>query len=162
MTDCPSPRSTSSRDLAMRRNTLTLDDYGAFETAWCPGCGNFGILKALKQALMAAGLAPHQVLFGSGIGQAAKAPHYLKANVFNGLHGRSLPVEAIEHVRLQVMGSLGRLPDPRDKQHLVRSKAGGHQRLFQGLEYSEVSATRAPGRLERTIVIERQRVSTHG
>jgi 2-oxoglutarate ferredoxin oxidoreductase subunit beta len=32
------------------------------------------------------------VLFVSGIGQAAKAPHYLNANVFNGLHGRSLPV----------------------------------------------------------------------
>ncbi len=76
----------------MRSNTLTLNDYGAFETAWCPGCGNFGILKALKQALLASGLAPHQVLFVSGIGQAAKAPHYLKANVFNGLHGRALPV----------------------------------------------------------------------
>jgi 2-oxoglutarate ferredoxin oxidoreductase subunit beta len=66
-------------------------DYGSFETAWCPGCGNFGILEATKAALAAAGLEPHQVLFVSGIGQAAKAPHYLKANVFNGLHGRSLP-----------------------------------------------------------------------
>jgi 2-oxoglutarate ferredoxin oxidoreductase subunit beta len=37
-------------------------------------------------------LEPHQVLFVSGIGQAAKAPHYLNANLFNGLHGRSLPV----------------------------------------------------------------------
>ena len=72
----------------MSKNTFTLDDYGAFGTAWCPGCGNFGILKALKQALMAADLAPHKVLFVSGIGQAAKAPHYLKANVLNGLHGR--------------------------------------------------------------------------
>jgi 2-oxoglutarate ferredoxin oxidoreductase subunit beta len=35
---------------------------------------------------------PKEVLFVSGIGQAAKAPHYLKANLFNGLHGRSLPV----------------------------------------------------------------------
>src|SRR3989339_993316 len=61
------------------------------ETAWCPGCGNFGILNALKHALVACELAPHQVLLVSGIGQAAKAPHYLKVNVFNGLHGRSLP-----------------------------------------------------------------------
>ena len=76
----------------MSNTTLTVDDYGAFETAWCPGCGNFGILAALKQALVAAGLAPHQVLMVSGIGQAAKTPHYLKANVFNGLHGRALPV----------------------------------------------------------------------
>jgi len=70
----------------------TLEDYGEFETAWCPGCGNFSLLKAVKQALVASDLEPHQVLFVSGIGQAAKAPHYLNANLFNGLHGRSLPV----------------------------------------------------------------------
>lgn len=71
---------------------VTLEDYGTFETAWCPGCGNDSILQALKQALVGLGLKPHQVLLVSGIGQAAKTPHYLRANVFNGLHGRSLPV----------------------------------------------------------------------
>jgi 2-oxoglutarate ferredoxin oxidoreductase subunit beta len=69
-----------------------VEDYGSFETAWCPGCGNFPILKAVKEGLAAAGLEPHRLLFVSGIGQAAKAPHYLRANVFNGLHGRALPV----------------------------------------------------------------------
>lgn len=68
------------------------NDYGNFETAWCPGCGNFGILSALKSALASCDLAPENVLLVSGIGQAAKTPHYLKTNVFNGLHGRSLPV----------------------------------------------------------------------
>ena len=62
------------------------------ETAWCPGCGNHSILEAVKQALAACHLGPQDVLFVSGIGQAAKAPHYLDANVFNGLHGRALPV----------------------------------------------------------------------
>jgi 2-oxoglutarate ferredoxin oxidoreductase subunit beta len=71
---------------------VRLEDYGQYETAWCPGCGNFGILRAVKKALADGGLEPHQVLLVSGIGQAAKAPHYLNANVFNGLHGRSLPV----------------------------------------------------------------------
>ena len=71
---------------------VSVKDYGQYETAWCLGCGNFGILLAVKRALTAQGLAPHQVLFVSGIGQAAKAPHYLNANLFNGLHGRSLPV----------------------------------------------------------------------
>ncbi|MFA7158061.1 MAG: 2-oxoacid:ferredoxin oxidoreductase subunit beta [Kiritimatiellia bacterium] len=69
-----------------------LEDYGEYETAWCPGCGNIAILKAVKRALLNLNLRPHQVLFVSGIGQAAKAPHYLNANVFNGLHGRALPV----------------------------------------------------------------------
>jgi len=76
----------------MSKSTLAIGDYGTFETAWCPGCGNFGILAALKQALLATGLAPQHVLFVSGIGQAAKTPQYLNANLFNGLHGRALPV----------------------------------------------------------------------
>jgi len=71
---------------------LDVTIYGNYETAWCPGCGNFRILPAVKKALAESNLAPHQVTFISGIGQAAKAPHYLNANLFNGLHGRSLPV----------------------------------------------------------------------
>lgn len=70
---------------------VDVKEYGEFETAWCPGCGNFQIVKSLKQALAGLDLKPHQVLMVSGIGQAAKTPHYLKANVFNGLHGRALP-----------------------------------------------------------------------
>ncbi len=70
----------------------TIDDFGSFETAWCPGCGNFQLLEAVKQALVASNIAPHEVLFVSGIGQAAKAPQYLNCNYFNGLHGRGLPV----------------------------------------------------------------------
>lgn len=70
---------------------LKITDYGSYETAWCPGCGNHMILDAVKKALLISNLAPHQVLFVSGIGQAAKAPHYLNCNVFNGLHGRALP-----------------------------------------------------------------------
>jgi 2-oxoglutarate ferredoxin oxidoreductase subunit beta len=71
---------------------LDQEIYGKYETAWCPGCGNFQILPAVKKALAASDLAPHQVIFISGIGQAAKAPHYLNTNLFNGVHGRSLPV----------------------------------------------------------------------
>lgn len=70
----------------------TLEDFGQYETAWCPGCGNFAILPAVKKALVARGLSPEKLLFVSGIGQAAKTPHYMNVNVFNGLHGRSLPV----------------------------------------------------------------------
>src|SRR6056297_548383 len=61
------------------------------KTAWCPGCGNFMILKALQQALKELSLKPQQVVIVSGIGQAAKTPQYLNVNMFNGLHGRALP-----------------------------------------------------------------------
>ncbi|MBN1309760.1 MAG: 2-oxoacid:ferredoxin oxidoreductase subunit beta [Chitinispirillaceae bacterium] len=62
------------------------------EIAWCPGCGDFGILSALKDALVQLGRTPRNVLLVSGIGQAAKLPHYMNCNCFNGLHGRALPV----------------------------------------------------------------------
>ncbi len=59
---------------------------------WCPGCPNFGILTAVKKALAGLGLTPPQVCLVSGIGQAAKLPHYLRCHFFNGLHGRAVPV----------------------------------------------------------------------
>ncbi len=71
---------------------VTMDDYIGLKPAWCPGCGNFSILKALNKALVELGLKPHQVLMVSGIGQAGKLPHYSRGNVFNSLHGRALPV----------------------------------------------------------------------
>jgi len=61
------------------------------EIAWCPGCGDFGILNALKKALVALGRPPKDILLVSGIGQAAKLPHYIRCNCFNGLHGRAIP-----------------------------------------------------------------------
>jgi len=72
---------------------ITLEDYQSDDpVAWCPGCGNFSILKALKSALVELNKKPGEVVIVSGIGQAAKAPHYLRCNNFNGLHGRTLPV----------------------------------------------------------------------
>jgi len=73
--------------------TVTIQDFeNDFPKTWCPGCGNFPILNAVKQTLVDAGLEPHEVILVSGIGQAAKLPHYMKCNFFNGLHGRALPV----------------------------------------------------------------------
>ncbi len=60
------------------------------DVAWCPGCGNFAILKTLKMALADLEIPPENLVMVSGIGQAGKLPHYIKSNVFNGLHGRSL------------------------------------------------------------------------
>lgn len=70
---------------------VTVSDYAGLKPAWCPGCGNFGILKALNRALIEMEIEPHQVLLVSGIGQAGKLPHYTRGNVFNSLHGRPVP-----------------------------------------------------------------------
>lgn len=63
----------------------------AIDIAWCPGCGNFRILKSVKDALEELELDPRMVVFVSGIGQAAKTPQYMDVHYFNGLHGRTLP-----------------------------------------------------------------------
>ena len=70
---------------------VTMTDYDGLTSTWCPGCGNRGILSAVKQALVELGIEPHQVLMSSGIGQAGKLPHYTRGNVFNSLHGRPVP-----------------------------------------------------------------------
>jgi 2-oxoglutarate ferredoxin oxidoreductase subunit beta len=70
---------------------VKMADYAGGTTAWCPGCGNFGILVALKRALVELDIEPYKVLMVSGIGQAGKLPHYTKGNVLNVLHGITLP-----------------------------------------------------------------------
>ena len=69
-----------------------LEDYRGQKPTWCPGCGNFSLLKTFKEAMVALELEPHQIIMVSGIGQAGKLPHYTRGNTFNGLHGRTLPV----------------------------------------------------------------------
>jgi len=66
-------------------------DMDNIDNAWCPGCGNFGLLAILKKALSELDIEPNKLVMVSGIGQAAKIPHYLKCNLFNGLHGRAHP-----------------------------------------------------------------------
>ncbi len=69
-----------------------MTDYRGQHPAWCPGCGNYSILKAFKDAMIRLNMEPHQLVIVSGIGQAGKFPHYVRCNTFNGLHGRTLPV----------------------------------------------------------------------
>ena len=69
------------------------------EIAWCPGCGDFSILDSIKEAVAELNIKPEKLMMVSGIGQAAKTPHYIRANGFNGLHGRALPpAQAIKMV----------------------------------------------------------------
>ncbi|MBP9751363.1 MAG: 2-oxoacid ferredoxin oxidoreductase [Candidatus Moranbacteria bacterium] len=61
------------------------------DIAWCPACGNFPLLTTVKLALSELGIDPKSLVLVSGIGQAAKTPQYVNANMYNGLHGRALP-----------------------------------------------------------------------
>jgi 2-oxoglutarate/2-oxoacid ferredoxin oxidoreductase subunit beta len=70
---------------------MTNASFSSMETAWCPGCGNFEIIKALTAVLGELQLSPNDVLLVGGIGQAAKLNQYVNTNGFSGLHGRALP-----------------------------------------------------------------------
>lgn len=61
---------------------------------WCPGCGDFAIWAALKNALVKLGLPPHRVILVFGIGCSGNFASFVKANVFHSLHGRALPAAA--------------------------------------------------------------------
>jgi len=67
-------------------------DRSEIDNAWCRGCGNFGILKLLKEVLTELEIDHKQTVIISGIGQAAKTPYYIDTHMFCGLHGRALPV----------------------------------------------------------------------
>jgi len=72
---------------------VTRADFDSPESpTWCTGCGNYGILNAIKMALAELDIAPHEILICTGIGCGSKLPHYMKVNGFHGLHGRPMPV----------------------------------------------------------------------
>jgi pyruvate ferredoxin oxidoreductase beta subunit len=62
------------------------------QATWCPGCGDFGVLKALKGAAAELGLNPEEILLVTGIGCSGKLSSYFDAYGFHSIHGRSLPV----------------------------------------------------------------------
>jgi 2-oxoglutarate ferredoxin oxidoreductase subunit beta len=72
---------------------LTLKDFeGAVHPDWCPGCGDFGVLKSIKEALVQLKVPPHKVLVVSGIGCSSNLPGFIHAYGVHSLHGRALPV----------------------------------------------------------------------
>lgn len=72
---------------------LTIKDMdGRVHPDWCPGCGDFGVLKSLKEAILDLGIAPHEVLVVSGIGCSSNLPGFIHAYGVHSLHGRALPV----------------------------------------------------------------------
>jgi pyruvate ferredoxin oxidoreductase beta subunit len=62
------------------------------QATWCPGCGDFSVLKALKQAMPELGRSPDETLLVTGIGCSGKLSSYFESYGFHSIHGRSLPV----------------------------------------------------------------------
>ena len=56
---------------------------------WCPGCGDYAILKAVQKAMADIGADPANTVFVSGIGCAARFPYYMETYGFHTIHGRA-------------------------------------------------------------------------
>lgn len=70
----------------------TLADFKTTAKSWwCPGCGDFGVLKSLQTALVNLGVAPHDVAIIAGIGCSGKIGNYVNCYNFHVVHGRALP-----------------------------------------------------------------------
>ncbi len=69
-----------------------IKDFALHRPTWCPGCGDFAILKAMQTALVNLGLEPHDVVLVGGIGCSGKITDYFRCYGFHGVHGRILPL----------------------------------------------------------------------
>jgi 2-oxoglutarate ferredoxin oxidoreductase subunit beta len=72
---------------------LSVKDYKAdLKPVWCPGCGDFGVVASVYQALAKLNLDPDNTVLVSGIGCSSRLPGYVNTYSFNTIHGRALPI----------------------------------------------------------------------
>ncbi len=78
---------------------LPVDTYkGPVDPDWCPGCGDFGVLKSVQEAAGRLGIKPENLLIVSGIGCSSNLPGFIHAYGIHSLHGRSVPVATGAHL----------------------------------------------------------------
>jgi 2-oxoglutarate ferredoxin oxidoreductase subunit beta len=77
----------------MMEYVLDLNTFeGPVHPDWCPGCGDFGVLKALKEAAVELQIHPHELMVVSGIGCSSNLPGFINAYGAHTLHGRAVPI----------------------------------------------------------------------
>ena len=70
--------------------TLTPKDFASDqEVRWCPGCGDYAILKAVQKTLADLGVRRESTVFISGIGCSSRFPYYVSTYGFHTIHGRA-------------------------------------------------------------------------
>ncbi|HUV46595.1 MAG TPA: thiamine pyrophosphate-dependent enzyme [Candidatus Bathyarchaeia archaeon] len=88
-----------------------MDKYATkVKPTWCPGCGAFGVLTALKQAFSQLYLDPDDICLFYDIGCSSNMANFLKTYGFNGLHGRSLPAAvgaSLSHHKIPIISIAG-------------------------------------------------------
>lgn len=141
---------------------LTMKDLATpAVNTWCPGCGNFGILYSVKQAIIDLGLAKEEIVAVTGIGCHGKITDYLNVNGIHTIHGRVLPVATaikLANHELTVIGfagdgdglniGIGHFP------HAARRNVNMiyiiHNNLIYGLTTGQTSPTSKKGFITKT------------
>ena len=69
---------------------LTLKDFSSDqEVRWCPGCGDYAILKTIQKLMPTLGVPKEKTVFISGIGCSSRFPYYMETYGFHTIHGRA-------------------------------------------------------------------------
>ena len=69
---------------------LTPKDFATDqEVRWCPGCGDYAVLKAVQRTMPEIGARPENTVFISGIGCSSRFPYYMETYGFHTIHGRA-------------------------------------------------------------------------
>lgn len=135
---------------------MSLVDPSVFDTGrrpvWCPGCGNYSILLALRKALAELEVSPERVVIVTGIGCHGRISEYMKTNAFHTIHGRVLPLATgikLANPNLLVIGhsgdgdayaiGLGHLPHAARRN--VDVKLIVHDNMVFGLTTGQVTPT---------------------
>lgn len=95
-------------------HVISPKDYkeNSIKPQWCPSCGDFAVIKCLKQALVNLQIDPNDLAITAGIGCSGRAYAYLNGYSFHGCHGRALPLAtgiklANDHLKVVSLGGDG-------------------------------------------------------
>lgn len=76
-------------DMTPVKKSLPKDWETDQEVRWCPGCGDYAILKAVQRTMPEIGATPENTVFVSGIGCSSRFPYYMETYGFHTIHGRA-------------------------------------------------------------------------
>jgi 2-oxoglutarate ferredoxin oxidoreductase subunit beta len=78
----------STQETTPAKKSLRSD----LKPVWCPGCGDYGVIAGLDQALQELGHESHDIVFVSGIGCSSRLPYFFNTYGFHSIHGRGAAV----------------------------------------------------------------------
>lgn len=77
-------------NMAVEPEKLTAKDFASDqEVRWCPGCGDYAILKTIQKVMPQLGVPKEKIVFVSGIGCSSRFPYYMETYGFHTIHGRA-------------------------------------------------------------------------